>query len=68
MSKREKDRARYRHLHGCQVGLYLIGIGGIVATLVLMWARNYESALITAICACVSGAILWAQTPKEGQP
>lgn len=68
MSKRELDRARCAHRNGCRLGLYLIGIGGIAVTLVLMWARNYESALITAICACVSGAILWAQTPREGQP
>ena len=67
MSKREKDRAHYRHLHGCQVGLYLIGVGGIVVTLALMWARDFNSALITSICATIAGACLWAQTPKEGQ-
>lgn len=68
MSKRELDRARCAHRNGCRLGLYLIGIGGIVVTILLMIAKDFNSALITAICACVSGAILWAQTPREGQP
>lgn len=68
MSKRELDRARARHRNGCRLGLTIIGIGGIAVTLALMLARDFDSALITSLMAMISGAVLWAQTPKEDEP
>ena len=67
MSKREKDRRYYKTIHAHQVFRYSVGIGGIVATLAFMLARDFDSALITSLMALIAGAAAWAQSPKEAR-